>query len=87
MIVIWKFQLSDVSEQLIEIPKDATILTAQTQNGILCLWAEVDKSLPTVERKIRIYDTGERLLSKKESYVGTCQRDNGKLVSHVYDCG
>lgn len=68
----------------IEMPRGATVLCVQTQNGVPCLWAEVDTYEPTVQRRIDVYETGHEVPFSSR-YVGTFQLHGGALVFHVYD--
>jgi len=83
---IFKYQLDIKDEQILEMPKDAEILTVQNQRGWLCLWARVDPNFPKENRKIRVIGTGHPLYDKSYlKYIGSAQFDNGYLVWHVFE--
>ncbi len=83
-MTIWKFPLQLTDTQKIPMPKDAQILSAQVQDGTLCIWALVDPDRPKEERKIEIHGTGNasvNLLPK--TFIGTAQM--GMFVWHVFE--
>jgi len=91
-MTIWKFPLETTDRQTIRMPKDACILSVQTQRGDPQLWAMVNSTAPMVGRRIRIYGTGhemgEDLIPYMGSaFVGTYQLSGGALVFHVFDAG
>ena len=70
------------------MPKDAEILTVQTQNGKPCLWALVDPKAETEIRVIEIFGTGHPVLSDmgtSRKYISTFQMQEGRLVFHVFE--
>ena len=84
---IWKYPLEIQDDQTIRIPIGAEILTAQLQDGNLCLWAVVDadsKAL-TEPRFIQIYGTGHSMVgtSLDRKYIATIQI--GWAVYHVFE--
>lgn len=84
--VIWKYPLQVTDEQLLELPEGAELLCVQVQNGIPCLWARVNPSVP-VKRKylIRTLGTGrEHQKYPHERYLSTYQLLDGRLVYHVF---
>ena len=40
--VIWKYQLKITGQQTIEMPYEHNILSVAEQNGVLCMWVEVN---------------------------------------------
>ena len=80
---IWKFPLTN---EAVEMPKGARLLTVQTQNGIPCLWAEVNPKAEKVTRHLLVVGTGwDDGLVEGSTYLATFQQ--GPLVFHVYDMG
>lgn len=80
---IFKYKLTG-SVTIIEMPQEATILTAQYQFGELCLWAIVNTASPVENKCFEIFGTGEPLdLPAEAPYIGTVQRDG--LVWHVFE--
>lgn len=84
MQTIWKYPLKLVDRQTIEMPQGARILTAQYQEKVLCVWAEVDTIKHREKREILIQGTGPPLNSVfANRYIGTVQDD--LFVWHVYE--
>ncbi len=55
---IWKFYLNETST-VVEMPKNAAVLTVQNQNGAICIRALVDPAEKATEpRLFEIYGTG-----------------------------
>jgi len=87
--VIHKYPLAIVTEQLLFLPADAELLSAQMQGDALSLWALVDPSQPPEARKIRVYGTGHLVEDTDDlHYIGTTQMQisgGGALVWHVFE--
>ena len=85
---IWKFELETTDNQTIEMPIGSKILTVQTQNGKVCLWALVDPTVIKVKVFIDIFGTGHEIHYGENiirNYLGTYQLQNGDLVFHVFE--
>lgn len=83
---IWKYPLRIEPEQVRSMSASAKILTAQMQNGQLCLWAEVDTDESFVDDFIiQIFGTGHELKCPygQLKYLATVQ--HGLLVWHIYE--
>jgi hypothetical protein len=87
MRVVWKFGLQLVPKQEIMLPKGSEILCVQTQQGLPCMWAMVDRTRQPVRRLIRTFGTGHPMDFIPTKYIGTYQVDNGNEVYHVWDDG
>lgn len=86
MNTIWKYTLEVVDSQTVEMPRDAKILSAQMQNGKLCLWAFVNTESPHNERDIVIFGTGHKMPEDcAMSHIGTIQTTGGYLVWHIFE--
>jgi hypothetical protein len=83
MTTIWKFQLDLFDEQQIILPVGAKILTAQINQGSICLWAEVEAYAKKENRSIFIVGTGHPLPNCVTKYIATVQADN--FVWHIYE--
>jgi len=81
---IYKYPLEITDVQQIEMPLTSNILTAQMQNGVLCLWAAVETSDRLEKRTIFIFGTGNPMLGGVTSrdYIATVQ--DGKFVWHIF---
>jgi hypothetical protein len=82
--VIYKYPLKLVDEQLVEMPFDAQMLSAQMQGPTLCLWALVNQNNSTDDYRVFVVGTGNPFPENcsKDNYVGTTQ--HGPLVWHVF---
>ncbi len=89
MKVIYKYILTTTDTQTVAMPKNAQILTVQTQNEKPCLWAILDMDEQREETKdIEIFGTGhpiEDSMTILRNYIGTYQLNNGQLVFHVFE--
>lgn len=88
MSVIWKFPVPVEGEFSIEMPSFAHVLCVQTQKGEPHLWAHVDPSRATEQRRFRIFGTGQPITEEAGyglSYIGTFQMENSDLVFHLYE--
>jgi hypothetical protein len=80
MQTIWKFPLKVTGIQQVEMPKGATILCADTQGDVLCLWAIVDPDADRENRQIAIVGTGHGMAESELKYIGTAQ-----MLWHVFE--
>lgn len=90
MLSIWKYQVEpDMLNQLVEMPKDATILSFGVDpQGALCFWAQVDTEARHVDRIISCVGTGwnvDTVVVNEGRFVGTAVR--GDYVWHFFDLG
>lgn len=85
---IWKYILAANSNMIVEMPKEAEILTAQEQFGEICIWALVNPILPKEKREFVVYGTGHKIIYERKEldYIGTIQLYKGSLVLHVFEC-
>lgn len=85
MKTIYKYPILIEDKQVVSMPINAEILTAQIQNGVPCIWALVDTSSPLSDVLVRVYPTGgEVATSPNLKYCGTFQMIGGGLVFHVF---
>jgi hypothetical protein len=84
MHTIYKYPFSLVSEQFIELPRDARPLLTGEQNGVPHLWAMVDPNAPIERRQLFVFGTGHPIdVAQLERYVNTFQ-DSRAMVWHVF---
>lgn len=85
MIVIYKYPLSGIFSQILQLPKGSKIITVQPQDGKLMAWAAVmDKQAPLVSVKLRLVATGEDYEFNDETrYINTVQI--GSEVWHIFE--
>jgi hypothetical protein len=85
MKTIHKFPLDVIDDQPFEMPIGAKVLCVQVQNGLPCIWAEVNTEVPKENRWFSVYGTGAELAAFDHTYIGTFQLRDGQLVFHVYE--
>ena len=85
--MVWKYPLSMIRVQELELPANAHILTVQVQRETPCIWALVDETMPLERRRIMIFGTGQpdEDLGKLINYIGTFQMLDGDFVWHVFE--
>lgn len=79
----YNFKLSDEGGFRIKIHESHKILTAQEQNGVICIWAEVDTDTPIINKPLYVIGTGTGFISEATRYVATVQQD--KFIWHIYE--
>ena len=89
---IFKYDLEVVGEiQTVMMPLEAEILTVQTQDNKIKLWALVYPNNKPKPRRFQVFGTGHLVeYSVKDSvidfkYLGTVQIDHGVYVFHVFE--
>jgi hypothetical protein len=82
---IWKYQLDFLNHyQVIEMPRNAMILSGQIQEEILCVWAMVDPDAEKERRHFEIFMTGRDIVEEGERiFIDTFQID--EFVGHLYE--
>jgi len=86
MRTIWKFALTVADSQVIEMPREAKILSAQMQGESLSLWAEVIPERARTKRIIEVYGTGHTIEDDADLiFIGTVQMLGGQLIFHVFE--
>lgn len=88
MITIYKYPIPIEDYFTLELPKDAKILTIQTQRGTPQLWAMIDSEVEKETRYFRLSGTGHPMgedYLRIINYVGTFQIENGALVFHLFE--
>ena len=86
---IYKYEILPDDEIRLLLPKNAEILTVQTQKNKPCLWAMVDPTAPTEERVFCLVGTGHEITPAQlgcfYSYIGTFQIHDAALVFHLFE--
>ena len=84
---VFKYPIDITDLQYVMIPKDAEILTVQTQGEKeeLYIWALVDPKLENQKRMIRIIGTGHEIYETNIKFIDTFQIFHGKGVFHVFE--
>jgi hypothetical protein len=83
---IWKYVLQVTDYQTVSVPRDRKVLTAQVQNGQVCLWVLVDPREEQTPLKVWIHGTGHPVgdAATKGRFVASVQLAGGALVFHVF---
>lgn len=84
---IFKYPFKVQDKITIVLPKDAEILTVQTQRDNPCIWALVDPNNKTEERYFEIFGTGHEVyedMGIERRYINTFQMQSG-LVWHLFE--
>ena len=85
MNTIYKFELEQTSKQKKLIPNGFRILHTAEQDGVICIWAMVDNSIPMEAVSFEIYGTGHDIPENaNRRYVGTVLMQSTGLVWHVF---
>lgn len=90
---IYKYAIPAEDSFKILMPKDAKILSVQTQDGMPHFWAEVNPEAEQEERNFEMFGTGHEIsydMGVERKYIGTFQvtgkRVGGAfLVFHLYE--
>jgi len=84
MKIIYKYYLfQESSETILELPRNARVLSVQVQRGETCLWALVNPEQPLEPRTFVCQLTGGAFDPTGLEYVSTYQ--NGWFVGHVFE--
>jgi len=83
----YKYEVEIKDNFEIELPKDAKILTVQTQAEIPHIWAMVlaDPNQPTEKRFFKVIGTGHQIPNENLTYIGTFQLFGGGFVGHLFE--
>jgi len=81
---IYKFTLSPLSINTMELPYGAEVLDVQIQHGSIRLWALGDFNKTPVRREFLVTGTGMDVPDDAD-YVATVQMDDGARVWHVFE--
>lgn len=82
MKTIWKapFDLQDVI--VVQAKADASIVSIQKQNGVWCVWFEVDQNKPNKALLFYCVGTGHQVIRDNWLHITTVQ--DGPMVWHFY---
>ena len=83
MKTVWKSVLEIKDVQSLDIPHGAEFLSAQIQQGNLCVWYRCDPAETKVKRYFSIVGTGNDCPPDWE-YISTFQIFQGDLIFHVF---
>jgi hypothetical protein len=84
MRTIYKYQIGRPGVIAdVEMPRDASVLDAQWQNGTFVVWAAVVSDQPKVSRRFAVFGTGHNLGDDAMRHISTQQV--GDFVWHVFE--
>lgn len=81
---VFKYELNEVGETLVDIPMGAMRLHLALQKGKPHLWLAVDPNMPLRRSKIVVVPTGSEVPRHAE-YLGTLLYNGGDFVAHFFE--
>lgn len=84
-LTIWKYQLTDIYKNYIEMPKGAEILCLKLQYQKPTLWAIVDPEEPLEKRTFILKETGSLFDCETYTYLGTILSKDETYVLHCFE--
>ena len=90
MVTIWKYPISISRNFSLQFPREAQILSVQSQEsnqGLPALWALVETDQVQEFRQFQIFGTGILIYDDvfKLKFISTFQLDGGKFVGHLFE--
>ena len=88
MKAVWKYPLSPIDVNIIEVPAGGVIRAAEIQNNNPTLWIEIDSTKATEKRYFRIVPTGVEITLMSDmdmKFVGSVFFNGASLVFHIYE--
>lgn len=84
---IYKYILEPKELNILELPKNAQILSAEYQTPNICIWAMVDPAATTLEKRyIETYPTGYADIdNKKRRFINTVVMAAEGMVWHIFE--
>jgi len=83
---IYKYKMSLIEKQIVQLPLASEVLDIQSQHGEIYLWALVDpESTLTFDREFHIFGTGYELDIDNLKHISTFQTQGGDLVWHAFE--
>ena len=80
---IWKYPIMFMPDRKVDMPQGALLLHVGLDDGVPCIWAEVDPQKPLKQREIHIRRTGDPLQGNETVYIGSIR--DGSHIWHVYE--
>jgi hypothetical protein len=82
---VWKFTAPVQDQFAISMPIGAKLLSADIQEGIVCIWALVDPEEGLETRNFRLAGTGHPI-AEHVHFLETMVLHDGALVFHLFEC-
>ncbi len=86
MITIWKYELSKLGVNEVEMPANSEVRHVGSIMNFLYIWCEVNTNDPIAKEQFYVVGTGREIpknIRTAISYIGTAITDDG-FVWHVY---
>ena len=83
MLPIWKFDIT--TEERLQLPVGASLLSVAEQHGRLVLWALVTPTNALETRRVSVYGTGHPMPDNPGLFIGSAVMMQGELVLHVFE--
>jgi hypothetical protein len=81
---IYKYTIDQTpGGSIFQMPAGWEIISAQEQDGSICIWAIVDPEKKPTDVWIAIYGTGSPLRNINQQFIATVQMNDG-LVWHLF---
>lgn len=83
---IWKFLLSPIDDQIIQMPTGAFVISAGMQEDQLMVWAIVNPEASKQGVRFKVYGTGDSMSNpqtNKEQFIATVF--SGPFAWHVFE--
>lgn len=85
MAGIWKYPLTRITLNKVDMPLGSKLLHAAFQQNQLTMWVMVEADVPLVRRHIFVVMTGEQV--PPGVYFATAVNDAQNFVFHLFDQG
>ena len=83
---IWKYMFPRAARSAtFKMPKGATFLSAQAQQGNWVAWFLVDPNAPLCDRTFRAHLTGVNFMYSEDVFLATVQFNGGDFVLHLFE--
>jgi hypothetical protein len=87
MLTIWKYPLTLMENQVVQVPRYGRPIHVHEQGGEVCAWVLVDDSNPKVDYVFSVYGTGHPIPDSPATSVYVGSAHVGPFVWHVFDRG
>ena len=71
--------------QIVNLPKDAIIISCGWQAKRPCFWAIVNEDAEKESRRFRIIGTGSLLYFDYKKFIGTCLDQEHQEIWHIFE--
>ncbi len=82
---IFKYKIQIEESFTVDLPKNAEIISLQSQYYTPCIWALVNKDAELEKRRFVTIGTGQAVDNTGMKYIGTYQLNKGTFIGHVFE--